>query len=122
MNIVGELYCSDGNVNTVKDQSQYVVGFNEVDKEHVKEACVAYIDDYFGKQYFEKERGISLKDLVASATLSISYERCIPINRHSIEYDIWGPNVNNIGFKPGKGAKKVWVLDFNDDPWGNKND
>ncbi|WP_340641321.1 hypothetical protein [Lactiplantibacillus plantarum] len=122
MNIIGGLYCSDGNVNSVKDQSQYVVGFNEVDKEHVKEACIDYIDDYFGKQNFEKERGINLKDLVGSATLSISYERCVPINKYSIEYDIWGPNVNRIGFKPGRGAKKVWVLDFNDNPWRKTND
>lgn len=61
MKIVGGLYCVDGNVNSVKDQSQYVVGVNEVDKEHMREACMAYIDDYFGKDYFEKERGISLK-------------------------------------------------------------
>lgn len=80
MKIVGGLYCADGNVNNVKDQSQYVVGVDEVDKERVREACMAYIDDYFGKEYFEKERGISLKDLVESADLSISYERHIPIN------------------------------------------
>lgn len=32
MKIVGGLYCTDGNVNSVKCQSQYVVGVNEVDK------------------------------------------------------------------------------------------
>lgn len=117
MKFVGGLYCADGNVNNVKDQSQYVVGVNEVDKKHVREACMAYIDDWFGKKDFEKEREASLKDLVESATLSVSYERCIPTNKHSIEYDIWGPIVNRIGFKPGKGAKKVWVLSFNDNPW-----
>lgn len=51
---------------------------------------MAYIDDYFGKEYFEKERGISLKDLVGSADLSVSYERHIPINKYSFDYDIWG--------------------------------
>lgn len=117
MKIVGGLYCVDGNVNSVKDQSQYVVGVNEVDKEHMREACMAYIDDYFGKDYFEKERGISLKKMVDSATFGISYERCIPINEYSMEYDIWGSSVNRIGFGPGKGAKKVWVLSFNDNPW-----
>lgn len=122
MKIVGGLYCADGNVNNVKDQSQYVVGVDEVDKERVREACMAYIDDYFGKEYFEKERGISLKDLVESADLSISYERHIPINKYSFDYDIWGSSVNRIGFGPGKGAKKVWVLSFNDNPWRKANE
>jgi len=122
MKIIGELYCVDGNVNNVKDQSQYVVGVNEVDKEHVREACMAYIDDWFGKKDFEKERGISLKNLVESATLDVSYERCIPRSKYSMEYDIWGPSVNSIGFGPGKGAKKVWVLTFNDNPWRDTND
>lgn len=122
MKIFGGLYCNDGNANSVKDQSQYVVGVNEVDKERVREACISCIDDYFGKEYFEKERGISLKYLVEFADLSISYERHIPINKYSFDYDIWGPIVNRIGFGPGKGAKKVWVLTFNDNPWRDKHE
>ncbi|MCM8650257.1 hypothetical protein MZO44_09050 [Lactiplantibacillus sp. E932] len=122
MKIVGKLYCIDGNVHSPRDQTLYVVGTDEVDKEQVREACIAYIDDYFGKEYFEKERGTSLKDLVEYADLSISYERHIPINKYSFDYDIWGSSVNSIGFGPGKGAKKVWVLSFNDNPWRKANE
>lgn len=118
MTIVGKLYCIDGNVHSPRDQTLYVVGTNEVDKEQVREACIAYIDDYFGKEYFEKERGTSLKDLVESADLSISYERHIPINEASFDYDIWGSGMYTVGNSSGKGAREVWVLSFNDDPFG----
>lgn len=120
MMIVGKLYCIDGNVHSPRDQTLYVVGTNEVDKEQVREACIAYIDDYFGKEYFEKERGTSLKDLAESADLSISYERHIPINEASFDYDIWGSGMYTVGNSSGRGAREVWVLSFNDDPFGTE--
>ncbi|ATG86398.1 hypothetical protein LpeD_154 [Lactobacillus phage LpeD] len=115
---IGETFCIDGNVNSPIDQTSYVVDYNLVEQDQVRKACIDYISDAFGKDRFQRERGISLKDLAESADLGISYERHIPINKYSFDYDIWGSSVNSIGYGPGRGAKKVWVLDFTDNPFG----
>ncbi|MBS1006847.1 hypothetical protein JK163_11265 [Levilactobacillus brevis] len=117
MKIIGQLYCTDGCVNSARDQTQYVVGFNEVGKNQVKKSCMAYIDDYFGEKNFEEERGISLKELLNSSELSISYERYVPCKKGSDDYDCWGNGRFMTGYSSGKGAKKVWVLLFKDDPY-----
>ncbi|RDF80662.1 hypothetical protein DQM22_13735 [Lactiplantibacillus plantarum] len=118
MRIVGKLYCIDGNTYSPRDQTGYVVGFNEIDEDSVRTACRAYIDDYFGRMEFEADRGISLEELTESADLVVTYERFIPISESNGAYDIWGEGMYTLGNKPGRGARKVWTLTFTDDPLG----
>lgn len=116
----GQLYCIDGNVDSPKDQTDYVVGFKDVPKESVRLACKEYICNEFDKKEFEKERGISIDKLVDDATVGALYQRYVPINEHSMDYDIWGSGVYSIYAYGGRGAKKVWVLHFQDDPYNEK--
>lgn len=111
---IGETFCIDGNVNSPMDQTSYVVDYNLVEQDQVRKACIDYISDAFGKDRFQRERGITIKKLVDSACLGISYKRFIPMRD---DY-IWGDGCSSIGYGPGRGAKKVWVLDFTDNPFG----
>lgn len=117
MKVVGKLYCTNGDTGFVKSQTDYVVSTKEVSKDQVRNACKAYIEDYFGAEKFEKDRGISIDKLIDTAILGQVYERYIPISEYSADYDLWGAGSYTLVDYGGHGSRKVWVLHFTDDPF-----
>ena len=111
------MYSTDGELYVPQSQTDYVVPTKEVKKENIFQACKEYILDSWDKKYFEKERGITIDEMLNKSKLNIAYERYIPINENSFDYDIWGSGTYRLYPDGGRGATKVWVLEFTDDPF-----
>lgn len=110
------LFCLDGNVHDPLSITDYIVDYQKVNKADVRKSCKKYLTTEFEKSDFENQRHISLAELVKTAELKTSYYRTIPVNENCFDYDIWGSSVGRLFDKGGRGATKVWVLTFTDNP------
>ncbi len=99
------------------DQSIYALGINEAKKEEVRKRCKDYIIDFWGKEDFEEDRGVSIDEMLEDAHLGTAYIRRVPTDPDAYDYDVYGPTMLQLLQDGDEDDKKVWTLEFLDDHW-----